>query len=151
MSTLSTLSCQWCGIELKGKQTKFCSNRCKHKHRVHQDPDAVKRYARQKKDEQKAITDKIKLEKGCARCGYNEHPAALDFNHLDPSTKSFRIASDYTTKEKLMEEISKCEVLCANCHRIHTHENQHYTARMGRNGAPSSSTTTTTGTTWVEV
>jgi len=36
----------------------------------------------------------IKLERGCCKCGYNAHPAALHFNHIDPSTKSFNIGSN---------------------------------------------------------
>src|SRR5690348_2421476 len=27
----------------------------------------------------------------CALCGFDQHPAALQFHHLDPSTKSFQI------------------------------------------------------------
>lgn len=56
----------------------------------------------------------------CNRCGFN-HPAALDFHHIDPSTKSFKmsnIAHVESNKAIIMEEISKCEVLCANCHRV---------------------------------
>ena len=56
----------------------------------------------------------------CSRCGFN-HPAALDFHHIDPSTKSFKM-SNISRVEKnkalIMEEISKCKVLCANCHRV---------------------------------
>ena len=68
--------------------------------------------------------NQIKLEAGCARCGYNEHPAALDFNHLDPSQKTANIAEKCTnwSWKKLQEEVDKCEVLCANCHRVHSYE-----------------------------
>lgn len=48
------------------------------------------------------------------------HPAALDFHHKDPSTKLFTIAAGHRTvynKEKILAEIAKCRVLCANCHR----------------------------------
>jgi hypothetical protein len=27
---------------------------------------------------------------------------------------------------KLLAEIAKCEILCANCHRVHTFENRHW-------------------------
>jgi len=61
----------------------------------------------------------------CVRCGYDEHPRALDFHHIDPSHKKFRISnfidargfSDKNKKE-LLEELKKCIVLCANCHRL---------------------------------
>ena len=60
---------------------------------------------------------------GCARCGYNAHPAALDYNHIDPSKKTMSIGqyiSSNRDAEALLKELENCEVLCANCHRIHT-------------------------------
>jgi hypothetical protein len=72
----------------------------------------------------------IKLERGCCKCGYNTHPAALHFNHIDPSTKSFNIGSNGSKSlEELILETEKCEVLCANCHAIHTIENGHHLSR----------------------
>jgi 5-methylcytosine-specific restriction endonuclease McrA len=62
-----------------------------------------------------------KLDHGCARCGFNGHPAALEFHHLNPAEKSFRLSEANTGTygmEKILEEIAKCEILCANCHRI---------------------------------
>jgi hypothetical protein len=72
----------------------------------------------------KARIDAIKLERGCADCGYREHPAALDFDHL-PGTKKRRnisrmLASVSKGVELIDAEIAKCEVVCANCHRIRT-------------------------------
>jgi transposase-like protein len=54
----------------------------------------------------------------CALCGYRRHPAALQFHHLDPSTKSFGLGVRGITRslEKLREEAAKCILLCANCH-----------------------------------
>lgn len=54
----------------------------------------------------------------CAVCGYSRHPAALQFHHLDPSTKSFGLGVRGITRsmEKLRAEASKCVLLCANCH-----------------------------------
>jgi len=71
-----------------------------------------------------AYVQAIKLERGCADCGYRDHPAALDFDHLPGHTKEFRIAqlSNGATKAKIDAEIAKCDVVCANCHRIRTAE-----------------------------
>lgn len=54
----------------------------------------------------------------CAVCGYSRHPAALQFHHLDPSTKSFGLGVRGITRSisRLREEASKCVLLCANCH-----------------------------------
>lgn len=61
----------------------------------------------------------IKLEAGCADCGYAENPVALDFDHIDPSTKLFQVGRKVSNSiESLLAEIDKCEVVCANCHRI---------------------------------
>ena len=63
----------------------------------------------------------IKTESGCELCGYNEHPAALQFDHIDPSLKAFTIGNLDAGWDRLLLEIDKCRVLCANCHMIHTH------------------------------
>jgi hypothetical protein len=61
----------------------------------------------------------LKLEKGCARCGYREHASALDLHHTSRSTKSFNITQALSRSlTRLAAEAEKCIVLCANCHRI---------------------------------
>jgi transposase-like protein len=54
----------------------------------------------------------------CALCGFDQHPAALQFHHVDPSTKSFQIAEGGLTRgiEKSRAEAAKCVLLCSNCH-----------------------------------
>lgn len=54
----------------------------------------------------------------CNRCPEAD-PICLDFHHTDPSTKLFGIGNEHhkVSLKKLKEEIAKCEVLCANCHR----------------------------------
>lgn len=54
----------------------------------------------------------------CALCGYARHPAALQFHHVDPTTKSFGLGVRGITRSiaRLREEASKCVLLCANCH-----------------------------------
>lgn len=55
----------------------------------------------------------------CTICGYSKYVGALDFHHLDPTTKSFGLANRGLTKSMkvLTEEAQKCVLLCANCHR----------------------------------
>ena len=54
----------------------------------------------------------------CAVCGYARHPAALQFHHVDPKTKSFGLGVRGITRslEALRGEAAKCVLLCANCH-----------------------------------
>ncbi len=53
----------------------------------------------------------------CERCGYDRCVDALHFHHLDPSQKEYRLSSGNTRSlEKDLEEVSKCMLVCANCH-----------------------------------
>jgi transposase len=54
----------------------------------------------------------------CVLCGYGELPAALEFHHLDPSTKRFGIGSRGLARnmEALRAEAAKCVLLCTRCH-----------------------------------
>ncbi len=53
----------------------------------------------------------------CEECGYDEHPAAMEFHHK--KEKKFTISSVANKKwEIVKKEMSKCELLCSNCHRI---------------------------------
>ena len=55
----------------------------------------------------------------CQCCGYNKCPQALEFHHIDPSQKDFGLgAKGYTRSwDKNKEELDKCVMVCANCHR----------------------------------
>ena len=55
----------------------------------------------------------------CALCGYDKIPNSLEFHHIDPTTKSFGIASNGTCHdlETDLQEVQKCILVCANCHR----------------------------------
>ena len=56
----------------------------------------------------------------CSVCGYCKYTGALDFHHLDPKQKDFNISKNLHSKpsiESIKEELDKCILLCANCHR----------------------------------
>lgn len=59
-----------------------------------------------------------KANLSCEKCG-EDHPACLEFHHLNPTTKDKNVAEMINTysQKKIQEEIDKCSVLCANCHR----------------------------------
>lgn len=67
----------------------------------------------------KTIRQKAIEYKGgkCQQCGYNKCKEALEFHHL--SNKSFGISQKGYTRswQKVKEELDKCVLLCANCHR----------------------------------
>jgi 5-methylcytosine-specific restriction endonuclease McrA len=55
----------------------------------------------------------------CQLCGYDRCPEALEFHHPDEVTKDFSVSSKGYTRswDKVREEVDKCVLLCANCHR----------------------------------
>lgn len=62
----------------------------------------------------------IQLKKtlSCEHCG-EDHPAVLQFHHTDPSQKDLEVSlmiSNGSSLSRIQDEISKCVVLCANCH-----------------------------------
>jgi hypothetical protein len=70
------------------------------------------------KEKQKLLFQEWKAQQFCKVCGEN-NSVCLDFHHLDPTQKEYTIGS-LSSKikfEKLLLEIDKCVVLCANCHR----------------------------------
>ena len=133
MEPLSTVSCATCGVTFIPTRAwgKYCSTAC----RVNS--PAKRARTRDYQSFRREWLNTIKVDIGCAICGYNKHPAALDFDHRDPSTKSFNISQDpKRSLQSILDEIAKCDVLCANCHRIQTYDKQHYhTARLGNTRA----------------
>lgn len=108
--------CVVCGRVLKGRQTRYCSNKCKGKYgnNVHQN------YLAQK---ERALSRKAALVKSkggkCSVCGYSKNIASLCFHHRDPSQKSFRLDSRSLSNRKqevIDVEAEKCELMCHNCH-----------------------------------
>ena len=54
----------------------------------------------------------------CTRCG-EERPPCLDFHHPDEKERGISaMVVDGYSRESIREEIDRCIVLCANCHRI---------------------------------
>ena len=116
---METKICTKCGLELpledfnwrdKAKGTR--RSECKKCHSG---------YMKQNYQKNKDIVQEIKAKQGCAKCG-DIRPYVLDFHHINPENKKERVAklisTHYsTTNKEIQEEIEKCVVLCANCHR----------------------------------
>jgi hypothetical protein len=64
--------------------------------------------------------------KPCADCGRSFPYYVMEFDHRDGETKCFNIADVMgprrVGKKRLLAEIAKCDVVCANCHRERTHQ-----------------------------
>jgi hypothetical protein len=61
----------------------------------------------------------------CVDCG-EDHIATLDFDHVRPQEKSFKISGSYMFLWRyLKKELDKCSIRCSNCHRKkHYEENK---------------------------
>lgn len=93
----------------------------------HRGPNVRAELPRPERGEQKITVAEIrrrltalKLERGCMDCGYRTHPAALDFDHARgvKSVNLSQISEKYWSV--VAHEIEKCDVVCANCHRVRT-------------------------------
>lgn len=51
----------------------------------------------------------------CIICGYSKWRGALEFHHLDPTTKKCNVSE--TGFLQAIREACKCILLCSNCHR----------------------------------
>lgn len=89
-----------------------------------------KEFDKKRDSDNRKLIQRWKLSKGCAYCGYKKHYAALQLDHIDPSTKHktrVRTAINYKWgKDRIKNELGKCQVLCANCHSIRTLEEKHH-------------------------
>lgn len=84
----------------------------------------IARVAKRKADIRDWLTE-YRRKISCQNCGEN-HPACLDFHHTDKEEKDFTIGNARAmgwSKKRLLLEIQKCVVICANCHRkLHAKE-----------------------------
>lgn len=56
----------------------------------------------------------------CQICGYNKSNSAMECHHIDPSEKEFSfggVRANPKAVAKMIPELKKCILLCANCHR----------------------------------
>ena len=84
-------------------------------------PEKRRQIVTNQRRRKKAIVDEVRAKSSCKECG-ESHPACLDFHHRDPSQKEHVVAlmgSRGLSPDKIFEELAKCDVLCANCHRKH--------------------------------
>jgi hypothetical protein len=88
----------------------------------------VRDFDRRRRRELAAWLEHLKVGLRCRKCGF-DHPAALDFHHRKAEDKLYEVSTmplRSISKQKILAEIAKCDVYCANCHRI-----LHYERRKG--------------------
>lgn len=80
-----------------------------------------KELATKTKQQYKKRLKEIKEASGCVDCGIKNH-IVLDFDHIrDKKYNISRMIHDGFSWAAIKKEIAKCEVVCANCHRLRTY------------------------------
>lgn len=54
----------------------------------------------------------------CQKCGGTFHRSVFDFHHIEGKDGNPSYLITNSSFEKIAQELSKCVLLCANCHRI---------------------------------
>lgn len=88
--------------------------------------DKSRKRSRDNHIKNKLLLEQYKNSRCCEYCG-ETHQACLEFHHKDPAEKKYTIARMMTSYvwEHILKEITKCLLLCANCHKKkHWEENK---------------------------
>ena len=117
----------------KGLRRHACSS-CRHKSemkRYNKNPEAKQRRlariatsCKKRRDQLQSIINEIKSNSSCVDCEGTFPPCAMDFDHVR-GTKKYNVSKMVAKRmslDKILKEIEKCDVRCANCHRIKTYE-----------------------------
>jgi len=122
--------CSRCGIDRplrefhraeNGRQP-WCKS-CKREYAAaHYQANKARRQADNKRRHNEFLRWYIGLKAGrpCSDCGYVFHPAAMQWDHLPGSSKVADVAvlARRGNRQRVLDEVAKCELVCANCHAV---------------------------------
>jgi hypothetical protein len=80
--------------------------------------------AREARQQKKLYILEVKKKGKCVDCGNTDY-RVLDFDHLPGNQKDDNVSVMWARNlsiKRIQQEIDKCELVCANCHRIRTHQ-----------------------------
>jgi len=102
--------CKTCNSKL----IKEYYERNREKHRA-----ATREQKRKCREKIRSVLLRIRRNNPCCMCGEND-PVCLDFHHVEPKTKVSEVstlAAQLTSIETILKEVSKCVIVCSNCHK----------------------------------
>jgi hypothetical protein len=87
--------------------------------------DAYRDKNRRKREQLRSILREAKL-RPCADCGGAFPFYVMDFDHREGEEKTAEVAMlvNMLSLERLLREIAKCDLVCANCHRVRTYQRE---------------------------
>lgn len=96
-----------------------------HKNKKRQLPLAIARTRKARKTKRNYI-NKLK-DRPCADCGVKHPHYVMDFDHRIEGDKIVDVAQAVQKNwslERIKKEVAKCDIVCANCHRIRTYKDK---------------------------
>jgi len=113
----------------KGVQSncKECAKIKNHEHYLKHKDEVCMNSQHRRERNQNFVLEYV-LKNPCRECGETD-PLVLEFDHRERESKVFNISDGCVRKyalDRMKEEISKCDVLCANCHNRKTAKESRY-------------------------
>lgn len=77
--------------------------------------------------ELRQLLTRYKESKPCSDCGDWFPAHVMDFDHIAANKRNevSRLCNNFN-KKQMWQEIEKCDLVCANCHRKRTHKRKQY-------------------------
>lgn len=123
--------CKYCGKERPFEEFSICLVKSGKTYRRKRCGLCKQKLQKTRKRNLKLWLDDIKKDLKCDSCGYNDF-RALVFHHINQEEKDTEICNAVGkgwSKTHILGEISKCKILCSNCHLI-----LHYKERYEESG-----------------
>jgi hypothetical protein len=102
---------------------KECHSKYRREHYINNKRKYIEKATKRTREERSRIAKIIAEIKNvpCVDCGEKFHPCAMDFDHIESNKiANVSMLAKGHSWEKIKQEIDKCEIVCANCHRIRT-------------------------------
>ena len=89
-------------------------------------------YRRKRAKAQADLLDQLR-DRPCHDCGERFAPYVMQFDHRDPTTKTHLVSQmiGHAGTPRILAEVAKCDIVCANCHRQRTYVRRTMPANAG--------------------
>lgn len=81
-------------------------------------------YIQRAKSNKERMRNYVRSKKAtpCVDCGILYPYYVMQFDHIEEKRYNIATLVNYNNRDKIDEEISRCEIVCANCHAERTHQ-----------------------------